>query len=47
VTGAGSGIGRGLAFALAAEGAAVAVADILPDTARAVAYSINERGGAA
>ena len=46
VTGGGSGIGRGLAFALAAQGAAVAVADILPDTARAVADEIRAKGGA-
>ena len=45
VTGGGSGIGRGLAMALAAEGASVAVADIRMDGANAVADEIEARGG--
>jgi NAD(P)-dependent dehydrogenase (short-subunit alcohol dehydrogenase family) len=47
VTGGGSGIGRALAMALAAEGAAVAVADILPDNARGVVDEIEATGGRA
>ena len=47
VTGGGSGIGMGLAKELAREGASVAIADILPDTARKVADEINEAGGTA
>lgn len=47
VTGGGSGIGAGLARALAREGARVAVADIMPDNARAVAEAIREGGGTA
>jgi len=45
VTGAGSGIGRGLAMALAAEGASVAVVDIRSDAANAVAEEIRAGGG--
>src|SRR5207244_2524096 len=41
VTGAGSGIGRAIAHRLAAEGACVVVADIDPDSARAVAEEIG------
>ena len=47
VTGGGSGIGLGLAKELARQGASVAVADILPDTARTVAGEINDAGGTA
>ncbi|MDE2597776.1 MAG: SDR family oxidoreductase [Sphingomonadales bacterium] len=47
VTGSGSGIGRGLALELAAQGAAVGVADIIPENAEAVAQGIRERGGRA
>lgn len=47
VTGGGSGIGRSLAIALAREGARVAVADIMPDNARAVAHAITQAGGSA
>lgn len=47
VTGGGSGIGMGLAKALAAEGASVAVADIILENARKVAEEINAAGGKA
>lgn len=47
VTGAGSGIGAATATMMAAEGAAVVVADINPDTAAAVAAAITESGGVA
>jgi 2-hydroxycyclohexanecarboxyl-CoA dehydrogenase len=43
--GGGRGIGRGCALALAAEGAAVVVADINVEGARLVAKEILERGG--
>lgn len=44
VTGAGRGIGRAIALALAADGAQVAVLDVLADNARAVAAEIEARG---
>ena len=47
VTGGGSGIGRGLALALSAEGASVVVADILRDRADEVAGEIRAGGGRA
>lgn len=47
VTGAGAGIGRAIALALAAEGARVAVTDINQDWARQVATEIESRGGIA
>ncbi|MBO0771957.1 MAG: SDR family oxidoreductase [Actinobacteria bacterium] len=47
VTGGGSGIGRVIARRLAAEGAAVAVADIDPATARDAAAGITGSGGTA
>jgi 3-hydroxybutyrate dehydrogenase len=47
VTGAGSGIGRATALALADGGAAVAIADLRPDAARAVASEIERKGGRA
>jgi NAD(P)-dependent dehydrogenase (short-subunit alcohol dehydrogenase family) len=47
VTGGGTGIGMGLAKELAKQGAAVAVADIMVDNARAVAGEINAGGGKA
>ena len=45
ITGAGSGIGRAGALLFAAEGAAVAVADINPDSGQRVAAKIEEKGG--
>ncbi len=47
VTGAGRGLGRGYALALAAEGAAVVVNDISPENARAVVDEIAAAGGRA
>jgi 3-oxoacyl-[acyl-carrier protein] reductase len=47
VTGAGRNVGAGIARALAARGAAVAVNDLVDERARAVADEINERGGRA
>lgn len=45
VTGAGRNIGAGIARALAAGGAAVAVNDFFPDRARSVADEIHRAGG--
>jgi NAD(P)-dependent dehydrogenase (short-subunit alcohol dehydrogenase family) len=47
VTGGGSGIGKGLAIALAKRGASVAVGDILLDNARKVVEEIEAAGGKA
>jgi 3-oxoacyl-[acyl-carrier protein] reductase len=47
VTGAGGGIGRGIARRLAAAGASVAVNDFVPEAAAAVAAEIETAGGSA
>lgn len=47
VTGAGSGIGRALAHAFSACGAALAIADINLDSANATVDSIEKKGGTA
>jgi NAD(P)-dependent dehydrogenase (short-subunit alcohol dehydrogenase family) len=47
VTGAGRGIGRSIALALAQAGAQVCVNDINPDTASATAHDISSGGGQA
>jgi NAD(P)-dependent dehydrogenase (short-subunit alcohol dehydrogenase family) len=47
VTGAGQGIGAGIAHALAAEGSAVAVNDLFAERAAAVADAIETEGGRA
>jgi NAD(P)-dependent dehydrogenase (short-subunit alcohol dehydrogenase family) len=47
VTGGGSGIGRGVALTLGAEGMTVAVADVQQLNARAVAAEIESKGGRA
>ncbi|MBE0479362.1 MAG: SDR family oxidoreductase [Dehalococcoidia bacterium] len=44
VTGAGQGVGRGVALALAKEGARVVIAEHKPDTARAVEEEIRQLG---
>ena len=47
VTGGGSGIGEATCYALAQAGAAVAVLDLRPEPARAVAERIVAEGGRA
>jgi NAD(P)-dependent dehydrogenase (short-subunit alcohol dehydrogenase family) len=47
ISGAGRGLGEGIARHLASEGAVVGVADIRGDTAQAVAAGIGEAGGRA
>jgi NAD(P)-dependent dehydrogenase (short-subunit alcohol dehydrogenase family) len=47
VTGAGRGIGRGIALALAKEGAGIAVVDLVEDSAHSVAGEITGFGGRA
>lgn len=47
ITGAGSGIGRATAQAMAREGARVAVADIRPETVAACVAEIEKKGGEA
>lgn len=47
VTGAGAGIGKAIALALAREGAAVAAVDLKEATARETAAAIEEQGGRA
>ena len=45
ITGAGSGIGRGIASRFAAEGASVVLVDIREEAANAVLSEIQSRGG--
>ncbi|MFC1999707.1 SDR family NAD(P)-dependent oxidoreductase [Chloroflexota bacterium] len=45
VSGAGQGVGRGIALALAKEGAAVVIAELDPDTCRRTADEIRTLGG--
>ena len=47
ITGGGSGIGRAIAQALAAQGAAVAVMDLLPDGGKETVAAIATKGGRA
>ncbi len=47
VTGAGRGLGRGIALKLGREGAQVAVADVIEANAQSVAKEICEAGGKA
>jgi NAD(P)-dependent dehydrogenase (short-subunit alcohol dehydrogenase family) len=47
VTGAGQNVGRGIALALAVQGAAVLVNDLRPDRAQRVAEEITDLGGTA
>lgn len=44
VTGAGQGVGKGIALAFAKEGAKVVIAEINPDTAKATAEEIKQLG---
>ena len=47
VTGAGRGVGRGIALAFAKQGASVAINDFYSDRADSVAHEINSSGGVA
>jgi len=47
VTGAGRGLGKGIALKLAGEGAKVVIGDALEENAKAVAEAIGKAGGAA
>jgi 3-oxoacyl-[acyl-carrier protein] reductase len=47
ITGAGRGVGRGIAHAFAASGASVVIADLRPETGDEVAAEIRARGGTA
>ena len=47
VTGAGRGVGRGIALELAREGAAIVIAELDPDTGQSVAREIEISGGRA
>ncbi|HEY3702898.1 MAG TPA: SDR family NAD(P)-dependent oxidoreductase, partial [Acidimicrobiales bacterium] len=47
VTGAGQGVGRGIALALAGEGANVVIAARRAETGEPVAAEIRDRGGSA
>jgi len=47
ITGGGSGIGRAAAVRLASEGAAVAIADIDPDSGKETCRQVEEVGGCA
>ena len=47
ITGGGAGLGRATALHMAREGAAVAVADLRPERARAVAEEVTREGGRA
>ncbi len=47
ITGGGNGIGRGIALAMAAEGAQIVVVDVQPDAAARTANEIHDAGGEA